>query len=213
LSASLPSRSRYRSTLGSTERSVNSALRRARPALSEGLPQRDRDRASLPASDRLPRRPPVPADPDPGQRPAGIRLLRLGCYVMDGRCSVAHAHGIMVLTLTADGISMLTRFTDTSVMPAFGFPRTFLAESAHRRWLCPAGPQARRPRSSWECRTNRVQEYSRWYVARRKVAPRKSVSIDIPQDHRFAATIFSCWRTGRGLRCAPPAGLLRRGLR
>jgi RNA polymerase sigma-70 factor (ECF subfamily) len=47
-----------------------------------------------------------------------------GCYVADDRCSVAHAHGIMVLTLAADGISMLTRFTDNSVMPAFGFPRT-----------------------------------------------------------------------------------------
>ena len=47
-----------------------------------------------------------------------------GCYVVDGHSSVAHAHGLMVLTVAAGGISMLTRFTDNSVMPAFGFPRT-----------------------------------------------------------------------------------------
>jgi RNA polymerase sigma-70 factor (TIGR02960 family) len=47
-----------------------------------------------------------------------------GCYVLDRRASVAHAHGILVLTMAADGITMLTRFIDNSVMPAFGFPRT-----------------------------------------------------------------------------------------
>jgi RNA polymerase sigma-70 factor (ECF subfamily) len=47
-----------------------------------------------------------------------------GCYVVDAHSAVAHAHGIMVLTLAGDGISMLTRFIDNSVLPAFGFPRT-----------------------------------------------------------------------------------------
>jgi RNA polymerase sigma-70 factor (ECF subfamily) len=158
--------------LGSTEHSVNSALKRARAVLAERLPDHDRDRASLPASPRerelaarfaeaFERRdvtavvalltddawltmPPLPLE---YQGPAEIahfltavayrdgRRYRLiptrangqpafGCYVLDGHSSVAHAHGIMVLTLATDGISMLTRFTDNSVMPAFGFPRT-----------------------------------------------------------------------------------------
>jgi RNA polymerase sigma-70 factor (ECF subfamily) len=47
-----------------------------------------------------------------------------GCYVVEGRSCLAHAHGIMVLTLAGDGISAVTRFVDNSVMPAFGFPRT-----------------------------------------------------------------------------------------
>jgi RNA polymerase sigma-70 factor (ECF subfamily) len=47
-----------------------------------------------------------------------------GFYAIDADSSVAHAHGILVLTLTCDGISMLTRYIDNSVLPAFGFPRT-----------------------------------------------------------------------------------------
>jgi RNA polymerase sigma-70 factor (TIGR02960 family) len=156
--------------LGVTEASVNSALKRARTALSAQLPHRDttrlpssaqeRERAArfaeafqrgdVPAvvalltDDAWMTMPPLPLQ---YQSPARIahflttivfrdaRRYRLiptrangqpafGCYVTDGHCSVAHAHGIIVLTQTADGISMLTAFIDTSVMPTFGFPRT-----------------------------------------------------------------------------------------
>jgi RNA polymerase sigma-70 factor (TIGR02960 family) len=158
--------------LGSTEHSVNSALKRARKVMAERLPDHDRERASLPASARerelaarfaeaFERRdvpavvalltddawltmPPLPLE---YQGKADIahflttvayrdaRRYRLiptrangqpafACYVVDAHSSVAHAHGIMVLTLTGDGISMLTRFIDNSVLPAFGFPRT-----------------------------------------------------------------------------------------
>jgi RNA polymerase sigma-70 factor (ECF subfamily) len=47
-----------------------------------------------------------------------------GCYLLDRRGCLAHAHGVMVLTVTGDGITMVTRFIDNSVMAAFGFPRT-----------------------------------------------------------------------------------------
>ena len=154
--------------LGTTEHSVNSALKRARAVLAQHLP----DRAALAVSPRerelaarfaeaFERRdvpavvalltddawltmPPLPLE---YQGPTEIahflttiayrdgRRYRLvptrangqaafGCYVRDGHSSVAHAHGIMVLTVTGAGISVLTRFTDNSVMPAFGFPRT-----------------------------------------------------------------------------------------
>jgi RNA polymerase sigma-70 factor (ECF subfamily) len=154
--------------LGTTEHSVNSALKRARAVLARHLP----DRATLAVSPRerelaarfaeaFERRdvpavvalltddawltmPPLPLE---YQGPTEIahflttiayrdgRRYHLvptrangqpafGCYVRDGHSSVAHAHGIMVLTVAGDGISVLTRFTDNSVMPAFGFPRT-----------------------------------------------------------------------------------------
>jgi RNA polymerase sigma-70 factor (TIGR02960 family) len=158
--------------LGTTEHAVNSALKRARGALSHRLPDHDRDHAALPASpherqlasrfaeafergdvpavvalltdDAWLTMPPMPLQ---YQGPSEIaqfltaiayrdgrryRLiptrangqLAFGCYVTDGYSSVAHAHGILILTLDGDGISMVTRFTDNSIMPAFGFPRT-----------------------------------------------------------------------------------------
>jgi RNA polymerase sigma-70 factor (ECF subfamily) len=158
--------------LGTTEQSANSALKRARAALRERLPEHDRDRAALPASaqerDRAARfaeafergdvpavvalltddawltMPPLPLEYQGHDEIAHFlrticyrdgRRYRLvptrangqpafGCYVVDGHSSVAHAHGLMVLTVSAGGISMLTRFTDNSVMPTFGFPRT-----------------------------------------------------------------------------------------
>jgi RNA polymerase sigma-70 factor (ECF subfamily) len=47
-----------------------------------------------------------------------------GCYVLDPRTPVAHAHGLLVLTLCGDRIAALTRFIDNSVLPHFGMPRT-----------------------------------------------------------------------------------------
>jgi len=46
-----------------------------------------------------------------------------GAYVRDPLTGVAHAAGLMVLTLAGDRVSVLTRF-DNSVLPRFGLPRT-----------------------------------------------------------------------------------------
>jgi RNA polymerase sigma-70 factor (TIGR02960 family) len=47
-----------------------------------------------------------------------------GCYVKDPQASIAHAHGLLVLTLEGDQISTITRFLDNSVLPHFGLPRS-----------------------------------------------------------------------------------------
>jgi RNA polymerase sigma-70 factor (TIGR02960 family) len=47
-----------------------------------------------------------------------------GCYLRDTQTPIAHAHGLIVLTLDGDLISDLTRFLDNSVLPHFGLPRT-----------------------------------------------------------------------------------------
>ncbi|GHE85611.1 RNA polymerase sigma factor [Amycolatopsis deserti] len=47
-----------------------------------------------------------------------------GYYVRDPRTPVLHAHGVIVLTLSGDRISALTRFSDTALLARFGFPRT-----------------------------------------------------------------------------------------
>ena len=47
-----------------------------------------------------------------------------GCYLRDAHAPVAHAYGLMVLTLRRDGIAAITGFPDTSVFPHFGLPRT-----------------------------------------------------------------------------------------
>jgi RNA polymerase sigma-70 factor (TIGR02960 family) len=65
----------------------------------------------------------------------GARRLRLiptrangqpafGRYVSDPHAAVAHAHGVIVLTLAGDRISAITGFVDNSVLPRFGLPRT-----------------------------------------------------------------------------------------
>jgi RNA polymerase sigma-70 factor, ECF subfamily len=46
-----------------------------------------------------------------------------GFYVRDPLTGVAHAVGLIVLTLAGDRISVITRF-DNSVLPRFGLPRT-----------------------------------------------------------------------------------------
>jgi RNA polymerase sigma-70 factor (ECF subfamily) len=47
-----------------------------------------------------------------------------GCYLRDQHAPVAHAHGLLVLTLAGDRIAAITRFLDNSVLPRFGLPRT-----------------------------------------------------------------------------------------
>jgi len=46
-----------------------------------------------------------------------------GLYIGDPHAPVLHANGLLVLTLTGDQISMITRF-DPSVLPRFGLPRS-----------------------------------------------------------------------------------------
>jgi RNA polymerase sigma-70 factor (ECF subfamily) len=46
-----------------------------------------------------------------------------GCYVPDAHAAIAHAYGLMVLTLDGDRVSVITWFGDTSVFPHFGLPR------------------------------------------------------------------------------------------
>jgi hypothetical protein len=46
-----------------------------------------------------------------------------GVYVRDPHAPIAHANGLLVLTLTGGQISAMTRF-DNSALPSFGFPRT-----------------------------------------------------------------------------------------
>ncbi|MFI7448688.1 sigma-70 family RNA polymerase sigma factor [Nonomuraea sp. NPDC049714] len=47
-----------------------------------------------------------------------------GCYVRDPRTPILHAHGVLVLTLTGDRITALTRFHDNSLLTRFGLPRS-----------------------------------------------------------------------------------------
>lgn len=46
-----------------------------------------------------------------------------GLYVHDHLAEIAHANGMLVLTLSGGQISRMTRF-DNSVMAQFGLPRT-----------------------------------------------------------------------------------------
>jgi RNA polymerase sigma-70 factor (ECF subfamily) len=47
-----------------------------------------------------------------------------GRYLRDPHAPVDHAYGLIVLTLAGDRISAITGFTDNSVLPRFGLPRT-----------------------------------------------------------------------------------------
>jgi len=47
-----------------------------------------------------------------------------GYYRADPRAAVAHAHGVLVLTLAGDKICAITRLGDSSLFPLFGLPRT-----------------------------------------------------------------------------------------
>ena len=47
-----------------------------------------------------------------------------GCYLPSAQADIARARSMAVLTLNGDRISAITWFTDTSVFPHFGLPRT-----------------------------------------------------------------------------------------
>jgi RNA polymerase sigma-70 factor (TIGR02960 family) len=47
-----------------------------------------------------------------------------GCYLPDPHAAIAHAYGLMVLTLQGEQISAITWFGDRAVMARFGLPRT-----------------------------------------------------------------------------------------
>jgi RNA polymerase sigma-70 factor (TIGR02960 family) len=47
-----------------------------------------------------------------------------GYYLRDPVSPIAHAHGLIVLTLGGDRICAITRFGDNSLFPLFGLPRT-----------------------------------------------------------------------------------------
>jgi RNA polymerase sigma-70 factor (TIGR02960 family) len=50
-----------------------------------------------------------------------------GCYVPTPPAAIARASGLLVLTLDGDRVQAMTWFTDTSVFPHFGLPRTLPA--------------------------------------------------------------------------------------
>jgi RNA polymerase sigma-70 factor (TIGR02960 family) len=50
-----------------------------------------------------------------------------GCYLRDQRAPVAHAYGLMALTLAGNQIVAITGFPDTGVFRSFGLPRTLPA--------------------------------------------------------------------------------------
>jgi RNA polymerase sigma-70 factor (TIGR02960 family) len=47
-----------------------------------------------------------------------------GCYLYDAHTPIARAHGLLVITLTGERISAVTRFLDNSLLAHFGLPRT-----------------------------------------------------------------------------------------
>jgi RNA polymerase sigma-70 factor (TIGR02960 family) len=47
-----------------------------------------------------------------------------GCYLPDPQAAIAHAYGLLVLTLRSDRISAITWFFDSGLFPNFGLPRT-----------------------------------------------------------------------------------------
>jgi RNA polymerase sigma-70 factor (TIGR02960 family) len=47
-----------------------------------------------------------------------------GCYLPDPQAAIAHAYGLLVLTLRGDRISAITWFFDSGLFPNFGLPRT-----------------------------------------------------------------------------------------
>ena len=49
-----------------------------------------------------------------------------GCYLRDPHAPVAHAYGLMVLTLRGNRVAAITGFADTSVFRSFGLPRTLV---------------------------------------------------------------------------------------
>src|SRR6185437_12272353 len=75
------------------------------------------------------------ADAVPGPRTGGQVLGRdrvptrangqpaFGLYIRDPQAGVAHAYGVLVLTLAGPQISVVTGFTDNGALRIFGLPR------------------------------------------------------------------------------------------
>lgn len=55
-----------------------------------------------------------------------------GCYRADAHAPIAHAAGLMVLTLRSDRIATVTRFLDNSILSHFGLPRTLRTRLTRR---------------------------------------------------------------------------------
>jgi RNA polymerase sigma-70 factor (TIGR02960 family) len=92
--------------------------------------------------------------------PAGGRLDRFrlvptrangqpafGCYLRDAQAPIAHAYGLMVLTVRGDRVAAITGFPDTSVFRSFGLPRTLRELSRPRPLADRPPPRARRASS------------------------------------------------------------------
>jgi RNA polymerase sigma-70 factor (TIGR02960 family) len=66
------------------------------------------------------------------RRGANLRLVptranaqpAFGCYLPDPQAPIARAYGLMVLTLSDERISAITWFSERSLFPHFGLPRT-----------------------------------------------------------------------------------------
>ena len=66
------------------------------------------------------------------RRGANLRLVptrangqpAFGCYLPDPHAAVVRAYGLMVLTLAEDRVSAITWFSERSLLPRFGLPRT-----------------------------------------------------------------------------------------
>ena len=66
------------------------------------------------------------------RRGANLRLVAtsangqpaFGCYLPDAHTPMAHAYGLLVLTLRREHIAALTWFSDRSILATFGLPRT-----------------------------------------------------------------------------------------
>jgi RNA polymerase sigma-70 factor (TIGR02960 family) len=137
--------------LESSEASVKSALQRARSTLRARLEAAPSEHAALPPSKR--EREVVgrfAAAVESGDIEAVVTLLArfladrarlrganfklvptgangqpaFGCYLPDAHAAIAHAYGLMVLTLRGEYISAITWFGDRAVMARFGLPRT-----------------------------------------------------------------------------------------
>ena len=67
-----------------------------------------------------------------GRRGGPLRLVptrantqpAFGCYFQAEHSAIAHAYGLLVLTLAGDRIAAMTWFSDTGLFPRFGLPRT-----------------------------------------------------------------------------------------
>ena len=97
--------------LGATEIAVNRLLQRARQAMEQRGSVAD---APAPGSLERFRLIPTRANGQPA----------FGCYLKDPHTPIAHAYGLMVLTLRGDRVAGLAGFADTAVFASFGLPRS-----------------------------------------------------------------------------------------